>query len=162
MALDLGDLIEDLQNEVNTPGVDSFPESTDDDWLSSLRNGFWEARLGGLLEGYTELDGEVTTDDGGADMPRDLQHIIIFFASYIIIRNTLRTMGTLFRAQAGPVEYETQNSAQVLKELLADYIYRRNLLLATLSDYGSVTPAYVDAVISRNTSIGYGTTWFIG
>lgn len=162
MAVDLGDLIEDLQSEVSPPGTNMFSNATDDEWLSNLRNGFWNARIDGILAGYTEEDGEIITDNDGDDMPRDLQQVIVFYAGYRILFNSLRQIGTLFRAKAGPVEYETQNSAQLLKALLDDLIGRRNILLQRLSDLGAVQGYLIDNVIARDRSIGWGDTWFIG
>lgn len=162
MAVDLGDLVEPLQAEVSPPGSNLFPESTDDDWIIRLQNGFWTARLDGILSGYTEEDGEITTDNGGADMPRDLQQVVVLYAAYNTLLNQIRSQGTKFRAKAGPVEYETQNSATMFNALLEEISNRRNILISQLGALGIIPSYYIDNVIARSASIGYGTTWFIG
>lgn len=157
MAVDLTDLIEDLQSEVNPPGSNFFPAATDDDWLSNLRNAFWQARLEGMLPGYEEADGSVTPIHSSSnDLGRDLQQLIIVYAGIRIVRNTLRGLNTVFRAQAGSVQYETQQSAQVLKGLLDVLMEEKKLILTRLSDVGQVPTAYIDAVMAREDSYHYG------
>jgi hypothetical protein len=157
MALDLGDLIEDLLTEVNPPGSNLFPDATDDDWLSNLRNAFWETTLDGLISGYDEADGVVTQADGGTeDLSRDLQQIIIYYAGIRILKNRLSNLNTMFRSKAGPVEFETQNSATLLKSLLDEAVRRRDFWLAKISDLSNTTTVYIDAYNARNNSMYYG------
>lgn len=162
MAIDLFELVESLRREVSPPGEDLFPNATDDDYLGNLQDAFWEARLDGLLEGYTESDGTVEpTDSGGDDLTRDLQQLIVFYAGFKIVRNHLRSIKTMFRAQAGPVEFETQQSANVLKDLLLELKYKRDLVLTRLSDLGQVPTTYIDALVARDDSILFGDTYYI-
>lgn len=161
MAVDLSDLVELLQAEVDAPGEDSFPEAVENDWVNQLRSAFWEVVLDGVLTGYTEDEGIVSPSSGSTDLSREYQQLIIFYAGVRVIRNKLRTIGTLFKAKAGPVEYETQNSAQVLKSIMDELVRRRNLILSRLSDLGTIDSVYVDMVIQRDESMAYGDSWFV-
>lgn len=160
MAVDLFDLVEPLRREVSPPGEDLFPNADDDDFLGNLQDAFWDARLDGLLEGFTESDGSVVPTSGSTDLSRDLQQLIVLYAGLRIVRNHLRSMNTVFRSQAGPVEFETQKSAQLLKALLDELRTRRNLVLTRLSDLGSVDSYYIDALVERDLSLDYGDTYW--
>ena len=160
MAVDLSDLVESLKREVNPPGTDYFPDASDTEFLGNLIDGFWEAVLDGLISGYTvDDDGLVTPVSGSTDMARDVQQIIVFYAGFRILRNVLRNIQTTFRAKAGPVEYETQQSASTLKDLLADLSNRRKLLLDRLSDMGAIPTYYADAVVEREARWWYDGGW---
>lgn len=163
MAVLLEDLIPSLQREVSPPGEDLFPDAIDDEWLGNLQDAFWDARLDGLLEGFTEAEGVVSPMSGTTDMTRDLQQLVVLYAGIRIVRNHLRALNTLFRAKAGPVEFETQKSANLLKGLLDELHARRNLVLTRLSDVGSVDSYYIDALVARDESLAYGDTyWYSG
>ena len=153
MAVDLGDLVPYLEAEVSPPGNDLFDTTGDDEWVTRLANGFWNARLDGLLAGYVETDGLVVPVSGTTDMSRELQQVIVFYAAYDTILLALRTLNTMFRAQAGPVEFETQQSAQVLRDIAAALKDKRNLLLSRLSDIGATTDYVIDAIIARQDSM---------
>jgi hypothetical protein len=147
MSVDLGELIEPLRREVSQPGAETstFPDATDDSYFGHLQDAFWETVL------VTPLD----VDDD--DLGRDLQQLVVLYAGIRIIRNQLLAMNTLFRAKAGPVEYETQKSAQVLKGILDELKYRRDFVLARLAEVGDVDVYYIDAVLERDDGLSYGT-----
>lgn len=164
MAVDLSELIDSLKREVGTPGNEdsTFPDALDADWLGHLQDGFWQARLDGMLEGYQETDGVVTpVASSAADLTRDLQQLVVLYAGIRIVTNQLRGIQTLFRAKAGAVEYETQQSAQVLKEILQELHRRRAVALERLSDLGQAETYYVDAVAERDWQISaQGLDWW--
>lgn len=161
MAVDLNNLIDYLKAEVNSPGIESFPDATDDDWLIRLQSSFWDVVLQGAMSGYTVDDnGVVTPISGTTDLSRDVQQFIVFNAGVDIIRNKIREMGSLFRAVAGPVEYETQNSAQVMKAILDELTRKRNIVLERLSDLGQVGTGYYDMLITRDDSLSWGDSWW--
>lgn len=162
MAVDLGDLIEPLRREVSPPGEDLFPNATDDEFFGNLQDAFWDARLDGLLANYTESDGLITTTSGTGDIDRELQQLIVLYAGLRIVRNHLRALNTLFRSKAGPVEFETQKSATLLKGLLDELAMRRRLVLNRLADLGAVDSYYIDAIAAREESITWGDTWYWG
>lgn len=161
MAVDLFDLVEPLKREVSPPGEDLFPNATDDDYFGNLQDAFWDARLDGLLEEYTESDGSITPISGSTDMTRDLQQVIVLYAGVRIVRNHLRALNTVFRSKAGPVEFETQKAASVLKALLDELRTRRNTVLSRLSDVGGVDSYYIDALLERDESIYYEDTYWV-
>lgn len=150
MAVDLGDLIENLQAEINPPGSNLYPDAVDDDWVTRLVNAFWETILDGLITGYTESDGLVTPSSGTTELTRDLQQLVIFYAGITVVRNSLRDINTALRAKAGPVEFETQKSANTLRDILKELQQRRAILLSRLSDLGVTDSYYIDGVLARD------------
>lgn len=163
MAVDLGDLIEDLRAEINPPGVDLYPTATDDDWINRLRNAFWEARIGGAFIGYRESDGLIAPVSGIDELPREQQQLIILYAGLNVVLADFRNTQSAFKAKAGPVEYETQRSATLLKGVL-DLLKTK---LASALDAAingpswSGTTAVFDSVIARTESIAWGDTWWV-
>ena len=161
MAVELSDLIPDLLTEVNPPGSDLYPDATNAEWLSMLRNAFWEAVLDGVITGYPEEDGVVTPKSGSTDIPRDMQQLVIFYGGVRVLKNQLLNLKTVFRSKAGPVEFETQQSAQVLRGLLEEAVRRRNYWLQVIAQNYASDTFYIDGVISRQSSLELGDTWWI-
>ena len=160
MAVALDDLIDSLKREISPPGTNLFPNATDDELLGNLSDAFWEMVLDGLVTGY-ESDGDfITPVSGTTDLGRDMQQLIVFYAGVRIVRNEIRGRNTVFRTKAGPVEYETQQSANVLRDLLAELVRRRDFILYRLSDAGAVGEGYIDMLAARTDSIIYGDTSF--
>lgn len=185
MAVQLFDLVDPLKRQVNPPGTDLFPNATDDEFLGSLTNAFWEIRLFGMLaqweenaaaRGGPDAFGEATVTPIGeidetyddpegwapADLPRDLQQLIVVWAGYQIVLTRLSALNTVFRAKAGPVEYETQNAASVLKSVLDQLKARLDDLLGQLSNAGHESAYMLDAIIERSYSMAVGDTWWVG
>lgn len=165
MAADLAEVIDSLRREVNAPGEDLFPNATDDDWLGNLQDSFWDAMLDGLISpaAYTEADGVVSPiAPNTTEFSREFLQLVVFYAGVRIIRNYFSGMNSTFKAKAGPVEYETQKSATVVRDLLAELVRKRNILLLRLSDIGMSQSYYVDAVLARDESMAYGDTPFVG
>lgn len=150
MAVDLGDLIENLTAMVNPPGANLWPDAVDDDWILRLQNGFWAAVLDGLITGYTEADGLIEPTSGSTDISRDLQQIVVIYGAMDTVLNEIRNLNTSLRAKAGPVEFETQKSANTLRDILKELQYRRSLLLDRLGDLGVTDTYYIDAVLERD------------
>lgn len=162
MAVDVGDLVELLQASVNPPGTDLFPDALGADWELNLRNGFWEATLDGVITGYTESEGIIRPITGDKDLPKEFQQLIVLYAGVTILRNHLMNIKTMFRTQAGPVEYEVQQSAAVLKSIMDELVRRRTLILTRLLDETSTNSYYYDAAIARDQSLLHGDTYWIG
>lgn len=165
MSVDLAELVPSLKRAVSAPGAEdtTFPDATDDSFLGYLQDAFWECRLDGMLVGFVEADGLIDPSTvGAADLTRDLQQLVILYAGIDIVVNQIRALQTTFRAVAGPVQFEIQRSAQVLKAILDELKYRRDIVLLRLSDIGTVPSYVIDAVISRDISIGYGGTVWVG
>lgn len=162
MSIELGDLIESLEREISPPGVDLYPDSTEDILLGHLQDAFWEARLFGLLAGFTEADGQVSnlTEDGD-ELGRELQQLIVLYAGFRITLTQFQNLNTTFRTKAGPVEFETQKSAAQLKGVLDAIKERLGLILRNLSAYGGTTTTVFDAVVERTYSQGVGEVWWV-
>lgn len=162
MAIDLGDLIESLEREISPPGSNLYPDANEEILLGHLQDAFWEARLHGMLAGFTEADGQVsnlTTD--GDELGRDLQQLIVLYAGFRITLSQFQNLNTGFRAKAGPVEFETGKSAAQLKGVLDAIKERIGLVLRNLSTYGGTTTAVFDSVVERTYSQGVGETWWV-
>ncbi len=160
MAVDLGDLVEPVKLEVSPPGTDLYPGTTDDEWVGRLANGFWNARIDGMLAGYVEADGQVFPESGTTDMPRDLQQVIVFVTAYGVVFQKLLNIRTQLRAKAGSVEFETQNSATVLRDLAQSLRDRYAILLRRLSDLGMVPDYIIDGIVARQDALVYeGRAW---
>lgn len=153
-TVDLEDLIPDLEIALNIPGENLYATVGTTEWVGHLRDGFWNSYIEGLLLGYVESDGIISPVSGSTPMPRDAQQLIIMFTSIEIIRKRLMSMQTVFRAKAGPVEYEVQQSASVLKALLDDLTDRRKYILLRLSDSGIARDIhYIDVYQARQESL---------
>ncbi len=163
MSVDLGDRVPDLLAEINAPGINSYPEVTDDSvWIDKLKNGFWSAVLEGVIKGYAvDDDGLITPTSGATDMPRDLQQIIVLYTAYKIVLYKLLEAKTQFKATAGPVSYETQQSANVLRDVLKNIRDSLNLVIARLGDLHSVNTTVLDAIVERSYSMAFSEQWWI-
>lgn len=161
MAVDIEDLIIELQGEVNPPGQNNFSTAVDDEWITNLRNAFWEARVFGFWANYTEAEGFIAPITGTEDLGRDQQQLIVLFAAARIIRNVLMNTPTEFRAEAGPVNFETQNSATLLVAILKDIRSKVDLAMAAIGSITNTTVTYIDSIIGRQDSLNYGNSVWV-
>lgn len=163
-VLDLSDLASDLQITLNAPGENAYSTVSEDEWVNRLRNAFWDAVLDGLIPGYSESEGLISPiDTSGVLLARDQQQLIIMYAAISIVRNQLLTLKTVFRAKSGNNEFETQQSAIVLKALLDEFSSRRIYILGRLADTGIARDTYyIDSYTSRQQSYDYAYTSWIG
>lgn len=120
MAVDLSDFVDVLRREINPPGSALFDEVLDEELTGHLADAFWEARLDGLVKAWTaDEDGIVEPlKVGGSELGREWVALLVLYAGIRMLRNHLMNQQTTFRAEAGPVSFETQSSATVLAELL--------------------------------------------
>ena len=149
-------LVDALKREMSPPGTDLFLTATDDDWMGQLEDSFWEAKLFGFFSNYTQSDGFISPINGTTDLGRDQQELIVLFAGARCLRNELKNMNTMFRAGAGSVTFEVQNSANLLMAILHDLRSKVDLALAALGKINSTTVAYVDSLLGREESLYYG------
>jgi len=162
-SVDLEELIPDVLVELNIPGGDTYATVSSDEWVSRLRNGFWNAHLDGLMSGWTEADGFISKlGDPNADaMTRDQQQIVIIYTVMNAIKNNLLNLNTAERYKAGAVSYEIERSAQVYRALLEDMSNRLERILERLSDANVIPPVYyIDTYAARQAAIIYDSvTW---
>lgn len=163
MAVDLSDRVEDLKNAVNPPGVDLYPAATDDEWAQRILNGFWDAVLEGVIHGYVvDDDGIVTpTTTGGPDMGRELQQLVVLYAAWRASLMALLNLKAEFKAVAGPVSFQTAQSAGVLREVATQIRKQLDAVVARLGDSGFVNTGSYDLVMDRSYSIALGESWWV-
>ena len=154
MAVDLADFVPSLRREVTPPGSDLFTDVSDDVFTGYLADAFWEARLDGFLAKWTaDEDGIVTPAASGTpELTRDLVALIILYAGIKVLRNKILNTNTTFRATAGPVEFETQNSATMLVELLKQLKASKDRILDLVADSGFTPVELIDAYAVRQFS----------
>lgn len=121
----LSTLVPALQRELAVPGTFEtvFPDTTSADLTASLADGFSEAQLHGFFPNttLTEDAGDWLTDP---DLSQSGGALIVIFTSMRFIRAQLRATATGERYKAGPVEFELQRAATLLKAEL-DYLQKR-------------------------------------
>lgn len=163
-TVDLAELVPDLEGSLTIPGsVSKYSGASEEQWITKLKNGFWDAYNDGLISGFVcDEDGLVSPIKGDASFTRDLQQICLLYAAMNVVQNELMQMKTAFRAKAGSVEYETQQSAQLLKGLLDSFLQQKGLVLKRLSDLGAVDSYYIDGVANRDRAVRSGLVNWVG
>lgn len=163
MATPISDIRDQLRREINVPGFEQLPDITATELDSYIKDGFWEARLLGLLDGYTQTDGtefatppgeviKATADDG--DLPEEYQMLVAIVGGLKLIRLKTLNLAVNYRAQAGPVEYEQQASATVLRAILSSMEARLEQLKRVYSDKISASAFnYFDGELQREASM---------
>jgi hypothetical protein len=164
MAIDLADLVPAVRAETSPPGTDLFPSASDDDWLLRLQNAFWESKMFGFaqLSNYTESDGLVQPITGIIELPREEQQLMVLFAAATSVRMAMINTGTAFRVAAGPVKFETENSATLLREIMMEINRKIDILYGLLARIGRVTDSYFDGATERDISLSFGDTKWWG
>lgn len=146
----LADLVEAFKREVAVPGAfaDAFPSTSDDDLEEALKDAFSQARLDGF---FATMDLNVDTGEVTPDLSLAGGALVVIYAGMRMVRNQLRAANTVSRYKAGPVEYETQVSAQALTEELKQLERRRNELIqnAQRAGRGAGTTFMLDAYLVR-------------
>lgn len=162
-TFDIEDLIEDLEAALRSPGSTEFDNVDAAEMAIYLRNAFWEAYLDGFLRVWNESDGFIQHRTDTAEVfTRDLQQLVILYTAIGILRIKLSSLKTSFRAKAGSVEYETTQSATILKALLDEFTSRRSHLLATLSEHSNIGGFYyLDSFASRQNALNDGYTYWV-
>lgn len=161
MSVDLSDLIPNLKVQVNPPGQDLFSTTTNNEWVMRMENAFWNARLDGLFGAYKAADGEVVPLDPNApDIGRDGLQLVILYAAMDIVVTEMRNLQSSFKAKAGPVEYEQQRSAVLLKGVLDTLNARIKAIIFLLTTYASPTISF-DAIIERTDALSAGAAWWV-
>jgi hypothetical protein len=118
-------------------------------WLGYLTDAFWQAKLDGFLTGFIEEDGEIEHEDTGADPDRKYVALVILYAAINILSLRILSTNTGFRAKAGPVEFEQQNSATMLAEMLKQLRASKDRILDELDELEQTSVLYLDALSVR-------------
>lgn len=150
MAVDLSDYNESLLRAIQPPGATTFSSVPATDLTGYLSDAFWEARLDGFFEGFAADDEGIVTPTVGADeFSRTDVALVILYAAITILRNRITSLGAMFRAKAGPVEFEQQNSATVLAEMLKQLRLTKEHILEDIGDEVQTTVSLIDAFSAR-------------
>lgn len=132
---DLDQLVPVLKLEVATPGefAASYPQTSDDDLVLLMSNGFAQAQLEGFFQTYVlNADTAAVTPD----LPPAGQALVVLYAADRLM--TLRLLGLRQRVlyEAGPVKYEVENSAGLLTEMLRQLRDRKLQVIAAATGVG--------------------------
>lgn len=159
MAVDLSEFVDAARRQVRSPGGTEF-QSTEEVWVGYLLDGFWEARLDGLFGGFiADEDGIITPTSGDEDLPREQVQLIVIYAGFLALRGEILNARTASKYKAGPVEFEEERSATVLKAILDNLTKRRDEVLKEVS--GAVADYVIDAYAARTDALVHGCVAFI-
>lgn len=157
----LSTLVESLKREVAVPGTfdETFPSTMDSDLVATLADGFGEAQLWGFFPTLS-LDPVLTVDEQDWETSKPLSPggatLVVLFAAARILRAQIRSLSTMERYKAGPVEVETQRAAGVLKDEL-DYVTTRiSDLIKDAKTRGGVMVTVHDNYLNRGGGITNG------
>lgn len=133
----MSDLIDDtehLKRAVAVPGTFAtvFPDTLDADLIGALEDGFAEAQLFGFLLDYTIVGSVVSPD---LVVPE--RALVVLFSAASILSNQLANASSRQRYVAGPVEFEQETGASILKERLA-YVQKQRDYLITKGEESDV------------------------
>lgn len=147
-----------LDREINVPGTSGITASSGQK-LGYIEDGFWDVRLSGMLKNYTVALGETITpaqdtgkkyftDHGltNEDLDQQFWMMIVIFAGFRLLRLRIMQLAVNFTAEAGPVSYEQQASATVLRALLDNLQRRIDELKGLYSDEYSSTFYLMDGM----------------
>ena len=152
MSIDLSDYVSSLRREISPPGSTVFDSVPDSSFIGYLADAFWQASLDGFFVGYSADDsGLVTETTATTEFSRAQVALVILYAAITVLRNRIMNTSTSFRAKAGPVEFEQQNSATMLTELLRELAATKTALVASI-EAGATLVAYFDAYSTRSYS----------
>lgn len=165
MSTPVSEMRELLKREINVPGFAQLPGITNSQIDGYIKDGFWEARLMGVLSAYTQDDGaslatpvdSIYRISDEADLPMELQMLVVIVAGLKLIRLKALNLAVSLRAQAGPVEYEQQVSATVLREILQSFERRLQVLFGLYSELATTgAMTYFDGELQRTSSVIQG------
>lgn len=180
MAVDLADYVDTLRREVTPPGSTLFSSVPDEDMVGYMADAFWEIRLDGFMEPYScdqngvilpsddaqvvagDTDYAVTAFDPSVDLGRQDIALICLYAGIKIIRNRLMSTSSRTKAQAGPVSFEQDFSANLMVEMLKELsaTKQRLLFLKTYNQDVSLIDAFSVRSSSAASYSGYLYDWY--
>lgn len=166
MAVSLSDLVPSLLREVQTPGTDTYPTATIEDWQGYLSDAFWEVALLGIINPteFTEAAFQITpVTAGGSDLGREYQQLLVLWAGARVVSGKILEYNSSFRAHAGPVEYEVQKAASVLTAILERIQKRLDDILEHLpNNVNTNSVQYFDVISERTRYSHYPTDYYDG
>lgn len=156
----LEDLVEPLKRTVAVPGTfaDVFPDTTDDDLIGSLEDGFSEAQLDGYFvrpTSYDLADGQVTPD-----LSRPETALVVIYTATRIVQTQLLNARSAERYEAKGLVFESQRSSQLLVALLKDLQARKQALIDAKATGGAgASFTMADQYFARENGVLLGSHW---
>lgn len=156
MSVDLTEYAGVLARAVTPMGSEVSPPISNAIWGELLIDAFWRARLDGFLTDFTmDDDGSIAPISGTDDISRQWISLVVTYAAIGIISSRILATNTSFRAKAGPAEFEVQNSATVLAEMLKQLRAEKDRLMEDiLSGRGATSVLLIDAYSVRESRLG--------
>ena len=167
MAVELSDYTESLRRAITPLGSTKYADVSDDVLTDYLTDAFWLGRLDGFYTGYTaNEDGTVTPiEPTDPEFDRAWVSLVILYAAVSILANQILATNTRFSAKAGPVEFEQENSATVLSEMLKQLAAAKQRIIDQMLDASNPSSVYlIDAYSTRQLSAAsyYGSAKLLG
>lgn len=156
----LEDLVETLKRTVAVPGTfsDVYPDTSDDDLVGSLEDGFSEAQLDGYFikpTVYNLADGAVTPD-----LSRPEGALVVIYTATRFVQTQLLNLKSAQRYEAKGLVFESQQSAQLLVALLKDLQARKQALIDAKATGGAgASFTMADQYFARENNILLGSHW---
>lgn len=132
-----------------------FPDTTNNDLIGALADGYAEAQLSGF---FSTGNLDLTTNAVTPDLNPAQGSLVVLFSGTRMLQAEIRNRKSHTRYEAGPVTSEVDYSSQVLTELLKQYQAEKKEIVLTASRYGSSDAIFVaDAYVERVLAWGRGT-----
>lgn len=148
-----------FDREINIPGDLQISTLSAANKIGYITDGFWDAKLSQMLDIYTVVDGDdvvppatsgkdyfVDSASKADDLPVEFQMLVVITAGFRLLRLKIMDLAVNFTAEAGPVSFEQQASATVLRAVLANLQARLQELKGQYSDAFSGSFHYWDGV----------------
>lgn len=128
-ATDVNELVEPLKREVSAPGrfAATFPSSDDRTLVGYLMDAFAAAQIDGYFPSQLV---DVDNEEVEPSLSAAGRQLVVIYAAERITTNRIVELKQSVVYEAGPVKYETQNSAAVLTQVLKDLRARRERIVA--------------------------------
>lgn len=128
---DIADLVEPLKREVAVPGTFDtvYPNTSDVDLEGALADAFGAAQIYGFFLEQTISDLDVDPVEITPDLSSAGKAVVVIFAAERILVSQIMSLKQRVLYEAGPVKYETENSASVLVEILKQMRLRRTAIM---------------------------------
>ena len=167
MAVELSEYTDSLRRAITPLGSDKYADISDAVLTDYLTDAFWQGRLDGFYVGYTaDEDGTVEPiEPGDPEFDRAWVSLVILYAAVSILANQILATSTRFSAKAGPVEFEQENSASVLNEMLKQLAAAKQRIIDQMLDNSNPSNVYlIDAYSTRMLSSAsyYGSSELLG
>jgi hypothetical protein len=136
----LADAVDSLRFLVARPGTFTalYPETTDDMLLAVLIDGMAECQLEGLLLTYaSDIDGLLTPALSNGQVA-----MVALFAAVRFIRAELLNRNTSVLYKGGTAEYQTSQSSNILRDILASLNAQKQRIIDTSGGAGGADSAF--------------------